>query len=79
MTLWLDPTIARRVLRFLAATQAIEIDRDDDRFLRRLVFLLVGVGLRRVGVGFRGTGYKFAPWVGRVLAQLAVTRGTNER
>ena len=29
-----------------------------------------------VGVGWRGTGYKFAPWVGRVLAQLAVTRGT---
>jgi glycine/D-amino acid oxidase-like deaminating enzyme len=23
-----------------------------------------------------GTGYKFAPWVGRVLAQLAVQRGT---
>jgi glycine/D-amino acid oxidase-like deaminating enzyme len=29
-----------------------------------------------VGVGWRGTGYKFAPWVGRVLAQLAVARGT---
>jgi sarcosine oxidase len=29
-----------------------------------------------VGVGWRGTGYKFAPWVGSVLAQLAVTRGT---
>ena len=29
-----------------------------------------------VGVGWRGTGYKFAPWVGRVLAQLAVSRGT---
>jgi len=28
------------------------------------------------GVGFRGTGYKFAPWVGRVLAQLAVQQGT---
>ena len=24
-----------------------------------------------VGVGWRGTGYKFAPWVGRVLADLA--------
>jgi glycine/D-amino acid oxidase-like deaminating enzyme len=24
-----------------------------------------------VGVGWRGTGYKFAPWVGRVLAELA--------
>ena len=29
-----------------------------------------------VGVGWRGTGYKFAPWVGRVLAELAVQRGT---
>ena len=28
------------------------------------------------GVGWRGTGYKFAPWVGRVLAQLALQRGT---
>ena len=29
-----------------------------------------------VGVGWRGTGYKFAPWVGRVLADLALQRGT---
>jgi glycine/D-amino acid oxidase-like deaminating enzyme len=28
------------------------------------------------GVGWRGTGYKFAPWVGKVLAQLAVQRDT---
>jgi len=28
------------------------------------------------GVGWRGTGYKFAPWVGKVLAQLAVQRRT---
>jgi glycine/D-amino acid oxidase-like deaminating enzyme len=28
------------------------------------------------GVGWRGAGYKFAPWVGKVLAQLAVQRGT---
>ena len=28
------------------------------------------------GVGWRGTGYKFAPSVGKVLAQLAVQRGT---
>jgi glycine/D-amino acid oxidase-like deaminating enzyme len=28
------------------------------------------------GVGWHGTGYKFAPWVGKVLAQLAVQRGT---
>jgi sarcosine oxidase len=29
-----------------------------------------------VGVGWRGTGYKFAPWVGRVLAELALEGGT---
>jgi glycine/D-amino acid oxidase-like deaminating enzyme len=28
------------------------------------------------GVGWRGTGYKFAPWVGRVLAQLAIQQDT---
>jgi glycine/D-amino acid oxidase-like deaminating enzyme len=30
-----------------------------------------------VGVGWRGTGYKFAPWVGRVLAELAVDQATG--
>ena len=35
-----------------------------------------GAGSAFVGVGWRGTGYKFAPWVGRVLAQLAVQQGT---
>jgi glycine/D-amino acid oxidase-like deaminating enzyme len=29
-----------------------------------------------VGVGWRGTGYKFAPWVGRVLFELALRGGT---
>jgi glycine/D-amino acid oxidase-like deaminating enzyme len=29
-----------------------------------------------VGVGWRGTGYKFAPWVGQVLAELATQQGT---
>lgn len=29
-----------------------------------------------VGVGWRGTGYKFAPWVGRVLSELALRDGT---
>jgi glycine/D-amino acid oxidase-like deaminating enzyme len=35
-----------------------------------------GVPGAAVGVGWRGTGYKFAPWVGRVLAELAVQEGT---
>jgi sarcosine oxidase len=30
-----------------------------------------------VAVGWRGTGYKFAPWVGRVLAQLALQEATE--
>jgi sarcosine oxidase/L-pipecolate oxidase len=29
-----------------------------------------------VGVGWRGTGYKFAPWIGRVLFELALQHGT---
>jgi sarcosine oxidase/L-pipecolate oxidase len=29
-----------------------------------------------VGVGWRGTGYKFAPWIGRVLFELALQNGT---
>ncbi len=35
-----------------------------------------GPGPLYTGVGWRGTGYKFAPWVGRVLAQLALQQGT---
>ena len=35
-----------------------------------------GVANAFVGVGWRGTGYKFAPWVGRVLADLALADGT---
>ena len=36
-----------------------------------------GVANAFVGVGWRGTGYKFAPWVGRVLADLALGDGTR--
>jgi sarcosine oxidase/L-pipecolate oxidase len=35
-----------------------------------------GFGNVFVGVGWRGTGYKFAPWVGRALFQLARQEGT---
>jgi sarcosine oxidase len=35
-----------------------------------------GVANAFVGVGWRGTGYKFAPWVGRVLADLALAGAT---
>jgi sarcosine oxidase len=45
----------------------------DDEFVLGAV---PGVPRAYVGVGWRGTGYKFAPWVGRTLAQLAVQAGT---
>ncbi len=45
----------------------------DDDFILGAVPGLPGVF---TGVGWRGTGYKFAPWVGRVLAQLAIQHGT---
>jgi sarcosine oxidase len=35
-----------------------------------------GVPNVHVGVGWRGTGYKFAPWVGRVLCDFALHGGT---
>ncbi len=49
---------------------------DDDFILGPLPGADSAVGGAFVGVGWRGTGYKFAPWVGRVLAQLAVQQAT---
>jgi glycine/D-amino acid oxidase-like deaminating enzyme len=46
---------------------------DDDEFVLGSVPGFPGA---HVGVGWRGTGYKFAPWVGRVLAELALEQGT---
>lgn len=46
---------------------------DDDQFVLGPV---PGFDGAFVGVGWRGTGYKFAPWVGRVLAELALQQGT---
>jgi sarcosine oxidase len=45
----------------------------DDEFILGAV---PGVANAFVGVGWRGTGYKFAPWVGRVLAECALQGGT---
>jgi sarcosine oxidase len=45
---------------------------DDDFVLGRVP----GRARTLLGVGWRGTGYKYAPWVGRVLAELAVQDGT---
>ena len=46
---------------------------EDDDFILGPVPGVAGVF---TGVGWHGTGYKFAPWAGRVLAQLAVQQGT---
>jgi sarcosine oxidase/L-pipecolate oxidase len=45
----------------------------DDEFI---IGPVPGVASVFTGVGWRGTGYKFAPWAGRVLAQLALQQGT---
>jgi glycine/D-amino acid oxidase-like deaminating enzyme len=45
----------------------------DDEFI---LGAIPGVANAFVGVGWRGTGYKFAPWVGRVLAECALQGGT---
>jgi len=47
---------------------------DDDEFV---LGPIPGVPAAYVGVGWRGTGYKFAPWVGRVLADLALRAGAS--
>jgi glycine/D-amino acid oxidase-like deaminating enzyme len=45
----------------------------DDEFI---LGAIPGIAGAFVGVGWRGTGYKFAPWVGRVLAGSALQGGT---
>ncbi len=49
------------------ANEERDLGRAADDYRRR--------GRLYAGVRWRGTGYKFAPWVGRVLAQLALQRG----
>ena len=46
---------------------------EDDDFILGPVPGVAGVF---TGVGWHGTGYKFDPWAGRVLAQLALQQGT---
>ena len=46
---------------------------DDDEFI---IGPVPGPASVFTGVGWRGTGYKFAPWAGLVLAQLALQQGT---
>jgi sarcosine oxidase len=67
------------VLREAEATDVADVDQCDYDLVADDEFVLgaiPGVASAFVGVGWRGTGYKFAPWVGRVLAQLALQGGT---
>ena len=54
-------------------TCSYDLVADDDFILGPLP----GAGNVFVGVGWRGTGYKFAPWVGHVLASLAADLDTG--
>ena len=63
--------------RSATSTDVDQCDYDlvaDDDFV---LGAIPGVANAFVGVGWRGTGYKFAPWVGRVLADLAHGDGTD--
>ena len=60
-------------------TQVTDVDQCDYDLVADDNFVLGAVpGFENVfvGVGWRGTGYKFAPWVGRVLFELALREGT---
>jgi sarcosine oxidase/L-pipecolate oxidase len=60
-------------------TQVSDVDQCDYDLVADDNFVLGAVpGFENVfvGVGWRGTGYKFAPWVGRVLFELARRDGT---
>ena len=60
-------------------TQVSDVDQCDYDLVADDNFVLGAVpGFDNVfvGVGWRGTGYKFAPWVGRVLYELALREGT---
>jgi sarcosine oxidase len=66
-------------LRGLPSSKVEDVDQCDYDLVADDEFVLgaiPGVAGAFVGVGWRGTGYKFAPWVGRVLAELAVQSGT---
>ena len=61
------------------SSQVLDVDQCDYDLVADDDFVLGAVpGAANVylGVGWRGTGYKFSPWVGRTLAQLALQQGT---
>jgi sarcosine oxidase/L-pipecolate oxidase len=62
-----------------SVTEVVDVDQCDYDLVADDQFVLGPVpGFTNVfvGVGWRGTGYKFAPWVGRVLFELALQEGT---
>ncbi len=66
-------------LRDADVSQVTDVDQCDYDLVADDDFILgaiPGVPGAYVGVGWRGTGYKFAPWVGRVLSELALQDGT---
>ena len=66
-------------LRDATFTQVEDVDGCDYDLVADDDFVLGAIpGLPNafVGVGWRGTGYKFSPWVGRVLSELALQDGT---
>jgi sarcosine oxidase len=66
-------------LRDATARDVEDVDQCDYDLVADDDFVLgpiPGVPNAFVGVGWRGTGYKFAPWVGRVLSELALQEGT---
>ena len=66
-------------LRNATVTDVDDVDQCDYDLVADDEFVLGSIpGYDRafVGVGWRGTGYKFAPWVGRVLAGCALQGGT---
>ena len=66
-------------LRDAGAVDVNDVDQcfydlvEDDNFI---IGNVSGFSNIYVGVGWRGTGYKYAPWVGRTLMQLALQGGT---
>lgn len=66
-------------LQTASASDVLDVDQCDYDLVADDDFVLgdvPGVPNVYVGVGWRGTGYKFAPWIGRVLFQLALQGGT---
>jgi sarcosine oxidase len=66
-------------LRGASVSDLLDVDQCDYDLVADDEFVLgtvPGHPAVAIGVGWRGTGYKFAPWVGRVLHQVSMREGT---